>query len=194
MARIVLASASARRKELLEQLIGADFDICISSYTEDTGKGLKPIELVMHHSREKAVDVAGNLKKGIIISADTVVVFKNEVLGKPADEDHAKAMLEKISGQKIQVITGLTVKDAGSMKEITECEMTDVWIREMSDKLIEDYVHTGEPLGKAGSFGIQGKGAILVERLEGDYFNVVGLPLFRLSKMLEKFNINVLGV
>ncbi|WMW22905.1 Maf family nucleotide pyrophosphatase [Methanolobus mangrovi] len=194
MTRIVLASASARRKELLEQLIGADFEICISSYAEDTGKGLKPIELVMHHSREKAIDVVKNREEGIIISADMIVVFKGEVLGKPADEGHAKEMLQKISGQKIQVITGLTVMDAGSMKEVTECEITDVLMREMPDKLIDGYVQTGESLGKAGAFGIQGKGAILVERLEGDYFNVVGLPLFRLSKLLEKFNINVLGV
>ncbi len=194
MNRIILASASARRKELLEQLIGQDFDICVSSYAENTGKGLSPVELVMHHSFEKAVDVADELKEGIIISADTVVVCRGEVLGKPADERHAQEMLQKINGQQIEAITGLTVMDACNRKEITEYELSSVWMRKMPEQLIRDYINTGEPLGKAGAFGIQGKGAILVERIEGDFFNVVGLPLFRLSIMLERFNVNVLGV
>ncbi len=192
MNRIILASASARRKELLEQLIGLDFDIRVSSYAEDTGKGLDPVELVMHHSREKAVDVANGLEEGIIISADTVVACRSEVLGKPADEVHAQEMLEKINGQQIQAITGITVMDVCSGEEITEYELTTVWMRKMPEQLIKDYISTGEPLGKAGAFAIQGKGAILVERIDGDFFNVVGLPLFRLSKMLDNFNISVL--
>lgn len=194
MNRIILASASERRKELLEQLIGPNFDICVSSYAEDTGKGLDPVELVMHHSFEKAVDVADNLEKGIIISADTVVACRGEVLGKAANKRHAQEMLQKINGQQIQAITGLTVMDACSRKEITEYELSNVWMRKMPEQLIKDYINTGEPFGKAGAFGIQGKGAILVERIEGDFFNIVGLPLFRLSMMLEKFNVNVLGV
>lgn len=192
MNRIILASASARRKELLEQLIGPDFDICVSSYAEDTGKGLDPVELVMHHSREKAFDVADNLEEGIIISADTVVVCRGEVLGKPSGDEHAQEMLEKINGQQIQAITGITVMDVCSGEEITEYELTTVWMRKMPEQLIKDYINTGEPLGKAGAFAIQGKGAILVERIDGDFFNVVGLPLFRLSKMLDNFNISVL--
>ncbi|MDY0388300.1 MAG: Maf family nucleotide pyrophosphatase [Methanolobus sp.] len=194
MNRIILASASERRKELLEQLIGPDFDICASSYAEDTGKSLSPVELVMHHSFEKAADVANDLKEGIIISADTVIVCRGEVLGKAADERHAQEMLQKINGQQIQAITGLTVMDACSKKQITEYELSTVWMRKMPEQLIRDYISTGEPFGKAGAFGIQGKGAILVERIKGDFFNVVGLPLFKLSIMLEKFNVNVLGV
>ncbi|WP_342305000.1 Maf family nucleotide pyrophosphatase [Methanolobus sp. ZRKC5] len=192
MNRIILASASARRKELLEQLIGPDFDIYVSSYAEDTGKGLSPVELVMHHSFEKAVDVADNLEEGVIISADTVVVCRGEVLGKPADEYHAQEILQKINGQQIKAITGLTVMDVCSREEITEYELTTVWMRKMPEQLIRDYINTGEPFGKAGAFAIQGKGAILVERIDGDFFNVVGLPLFRLSNMLDKFNVNVL--
>ncbi|WP_094228726.1 Maf family nucleotide pyrophosphatase [Methanolobus psychrotolerans] len=194
MNKIILASASARRKELLEQLLGTDFNICISSYAEDTGKDLDPVNLVMHHSHEKACDVARNLTEGIIISADTVIMCHYEVLGKPKDKDDAKEMLRKISGQQIQAITGLTVMDTASRMKIMEYEITKILMREMSEKLINDYLSTGEPLGKAGAFAIQGKGAILVESIEGDFFNVVGLPLYRLSKMLEKFNISVLDL
>ncbi|WP_407356423.1 Maf family nucleotide pyrophosphatase [Methanolobus sp. WCC5] len=191
MKRIILASASPRRKELLEQLIGPDFDVCVSSYGEDTGKGLGPAELVMHHSREKAHDVARSLYQGIIISADTVIVCRDEVLGKPEDEEHAKQMLQKISGQRITAITGITVMDAGSRKELSAHELTNVWIRELPEELIDAYVSTGEPAGKAGSFAVQGIGAILVKRIEGDFFNIVGLPLFRLSVMLEAFDVHI---
>lgn len=193
MRPIILASASERRKELLAQLIGKKFEVRISSYDEDVVDGLGPVELVMYHSREKALDIANDLTEGIIISADTVVVCDGEVLGKPENEEHAKSMLSQINGRAISAVTGLTVMDAASKKVITEHEMTGIWMRMMSEELINDYINTGEPFGKAGSFAIQGKGAILVERIDGDFFNVVGLPLFRLSKMLEKFNINVLG-
>ncbi|SFM28726.1 Maf family nucleotide pyrophosphatase [Methanolobus profundi] len=193
MRPIILASASERRKELLAQLIGKKFEVRISSYDEDVVDGLGPVELVMYHSREKALDITNDLTEGIIISADTVVVCDGEVLGKPENEEHAKSMLSQINGRAISAVTGLTVMDAASKKVITEHEMTSIWMRMMSEELINDYINTGEPFGKAGSFAIQGKGAILVERIDGDFFNVVGLPLFRLSKMLEKFNINVLG-
>ncbi|WP_340818302.1 Maf family nucleotide pyrophosphatase [Methanolobus sp. WCC4] len=192
MKMIILASASERRKELLAQLIGRDFEVRVSSYAEGTVDGLDPTELVMHHSREKALDVAGGFKEGIIISADTVVICDDKVLGKPEDEEDARTMLSMISGKDIKAVTGLTVLDVASGKLITEHEMTVVRMREMSGKLIDAYVNTGEPMGKAGAFAIQGKGAILVERIEGDFFNVVGLPLFRLSGMLEGFRIDVL--
>lgn len=194
MKRIILASASERRKELLEQLIGRDFDICVSSYAEDTVDGMGPVELVMHHSRQKALDVAGNLKEGIIISADTVVICDEKVLEKPNDPEHAKEMLVQMNGKRIKAVTGVTVMDAASKQAITEHEMTLIKMRDLSEKLIDDYINTGETSGKAAAFAIQGKGAILVERIEGDFFNVVGLPLFRLSEMLERFDINVLAL
>lgn len=192
MQKIILASASERRKELLGQLIGNTFEIRISSYSEDDVAGLSPAELAMHHSREKAHDVAGKIGKCIVLSADTFVVLGDEVLGKPYDADHARKMLQKINGCRVQVITGITLMDTTSGKEITEFELTDVWMKEISDELIDDYVNTGEPMGKAGAFAIQGKGAILVKRIEGDFFNVVGLPLFRLSGMFEEFGIKIL--
>jgi septum formation protein len=193
MKQVILASASPRRKELLSTLIGQDFEIIVSSYDEEDVDNLNPVDLVMHHSKEKAVDVAGKLDEGIIISADTVVVCEGEILGKPDDDDDAERMLNNLSAKKIQAISGITILDVASGSEITEYEVTDLWMRQMSDSFIRKYINTGETKGKAGAFAIQGKGAILVERIEGDFFNVVGLPLYRLSKMLEKSGIDVLG-
>ncbi|MBP1908427.1 Maf family nucleotide pyrophosphatase [Methanolobus bombayensis] len=192
MKKVILASASQRRSELLNMLIGPVFEVVISSYDEKTIADLTPADLVMYHSREKAADVAGKMEEGIIISADTVVVYDGDVMGKPVDAADAAKMLKKMRGKKIQAISGITVMDVATGKQITEHEVTDIWMREMSDSFIRKYIDTGETEGKAGAFAIQGKGAILVERSEGDFYNVVGLPLFRLSKMLEKFGINVL--
>ncbi|MDK2830349.1 MAG: nucleoside triphosphate pyrophosphatase [Methanolobus sp.] len=192
MKKVILASASPRRSELLSTLIGPNFEIIVSSYDEKEVEDLAPAELVMHHSREKAIDVAGKLNEGIIISADTVVVYDGTILGKPDDKDDARRMLKALSGQQIQVISGITVMDVASGSAVTEHESTDIWMRQISDSLISKYISTGETEGKAGAFAIQGKGAILVQRIEGDFFNVVGLPLYRLSKMLDKFGINVL--
>lgn len=186
MKMVILASASPRRRELLEQLIGDRFDICASSYGEEPLEGLSPEELALHHSREKARDVASRSQEALIISADTFVVCKGKILGKPSSEDNARETLRKISGQVVEVITGVTLLDTGSGMEISEYEVTRVFIKNLSQQEIDSYVRTGEPFGKAGSFAIQGKGALFVERIEGDYPNVVGLPLFRLGRMLEK--------
>lgn len=194
MEKVILASASPRRKELLSTLIGHDFEIIVSSYDEKAVEDLTPVDQVMHHSREKAIDVAGKLKKGIIISADTVVVCDGEIMGKPDDDDDAKRILKKLSGKKIQAISGITVMDVATGSEVTEYEITDIRMLQMSDPFIMKYISTGETEGKAGAFAIQGKGAVLVEKIEGDFFNVVGLPLFRLSRMLERFGIDVLAM
>jgi septum formation protein len=191
MRRIILASASPRRKELLRQLIGDHFLVYPSSYEEPPQPGLDPEELLIRHSVEKARDVAKHFNSGILISADTSVIFEGEILGKPHLPDKAEKMLEKLSGRKIQVITGLTVLDLDSKQEISESESTNVWIAKMSKEQILAYVRTGEPLDKAGAFAAQGKGAILVERIEGDFFNAVGLPLFRLGKILERLGVSV---
>ncbi len=193
MTKIILASASPRRKELMKQLIGDNFQVFTSSYGEETVEGLTPEELVTHHSLEKSRDVAGNFRDGVIIAADTVVVCGDEVLGKPENEDMAREMLRMISGQQIRAITGITVFDIGRDRELTKYETTRIWISDLTEKEIDSYVDTGEPFGKAGSFAIQGKGALLVERIEGDFFNVVGFPLFRLGKMLRRFGIDLLN-
>lgn len=191
MRRIILASASPRRKELLKQLIGDNFLICPSSYEEHFEPELKPEELLLKHSLEKARDVAKHFDSGIVISADTSVICNGKILGKPHVSKKAEEMLEKLSGNKIRVITGLTVLDIDSSQEIYEFESTDVWITKISKEQISAYVRTGEPLDKAGAFAAQGKGAVLVERIEGDFFNAVGLPLFRLGKILEGLGISV---
>lgn len=191
MRRIILASASPRRKELLKQLIGDNFLIYPSSYEEPSQPGLSPEKLLIRHSIEKARDVAKHFDSGVVISADTSVLYNGEILGKPHLPEKAEEMLHKLNGKKVQVITGLTVLDLDREREISESESTDVWISKLSKEKISAYVGTGEPLDKAGAFAAQGKGAVLVERIEGDFFNAVGLPLFRLGKILERFGISV---
>jgi septum formation protein len=191
MRRIILASASPRRKELLKQLIGDNFLVFPSSYEEPPQPDLSPEELLIRHSIEKARDVAKHFDSGIIISADTSVLHNEEVLGKPDSPENAEEMLKKLNGRNFRVITGLTVLDLDSKQEISESESTDVWMAEMSEKQISAYVRTGEPLDKAGAFAAQGKGAVLIERIEGDFFNAVGLPLFRLGKILERLGVSV---
>jgi septum formation protein len=191
MRRIILASASPRRKELLKQLIGDNFLIFPSSYEEPFQPDLSPEELLIRHSVEKARDVAKHFDSGIIISADTSVLYNGEVLGKPDSPENAEEMLNKLNGRKVQVLTGITVFDLDSKQEISESELTDVWISKMDKEQISAYVRTGEPLDKAGSFAAQGKGAVLIERIEGDFFNAVGLPLFRLGKILERLGVSV---
>ncbi len=191
MCRIILASASPRRKELLKQLIGDNFVVYPSSYEEPPQPDLNPEELLLKHSVEKARDVAKNFDSGIVISADTSVLYNGEILGKPHLPEKAEEMLAKLSGKKFRVITGLTVLDLDSGKEISEFESTNVWLAKISKEQISAYVRTGEPLDKAGAFAAQGKGAVLVEKVEGDFFNAIGLPLFRLGKILERLGVSV---
>ena len=191
MRRIILASASPRRKELLKQLIGEKFLVYPSSYEEPPQPGLNPEEVLLKHSVETARDVAKHFNSGIVISADTSVIYNGEILGKPGSPENAEKMLEKVGGREIQVITGLTVLDLDSMQEISEFESTNVWMAKISKEQISAYVRTGEPLDKAGAFAAQGKGAVLVEKVDGDFFNVVGLPLFRLGKILERLGVSV---
>ncbi|SES80432.1 septum formation protein [Methanococcoides vulcani] len=191
MRRIVLASASPRRKELLKQLIGDNFEVCVSSYDESPQAGMDATELVVHHSLSKARDVAGKFDSGIIISADTIVLCDDKVLGKPHSPEKARKMLDSISGKVVQAITGMTVLDIDSGEDVSISEITDVNMKKMSGEEIASYVRSGEPLDKAGAFAIQGKGAILVESIRGDFFNVVGLPLFKLGSILDDMGVHV---
>ena len=191
MRQIILASASPRRRELLKQLIGNNFLVYASSYGESPCPGLSPADLLIKHSIEKARDVAKHFGSGLVISADTGVIFGDEIMGKPHSPERAEEMLKRLNGQKFKVLTGITVLDLDTRKEISELESTTVWMAKTSMEQILAYVKTGEPLDKAGAFGAQGKGAMLIERIDGDFFNVVGLPLFRLGKILEKFGVSV---
>jgi len=145
--------------------------------------------LVKGLALSKARDIARKVKEGIVIGADTVVVYGGKILGKPRDEADAEKMLRKLSGRKHEVMTGLAIVDVDQNEEAVECVKTKVKFRKLSSGEIKEYVATGEPLDKAGAYGVQGKGAALVESIEGCYYNVVGLPLAKLVEMLKSLGV-----
>lgn len=189
MARIVLASASPRRQELLKNIGIADFDIRIPQADESYPQGLTAQEVVACISRKKAETAAQLCSEDeIIITADTMVFLDDQRLGKPADEADALRMLTDLQGRHHTVCTGVTVRQGD--RSITEVETTEVYFRSATEAELRGYIATGEPMDKAGAYGIQGKGSLLVEKIHGDYFNVMGLPVLRLSRMLEQFGIH----
>lgn len=191
MKEIILASASPRRSELLRQ-IGVLFKVVPSNVEEDIDLTIGAEELVQDLSCKKALHVAKQLTSdSLVIGADTIVV-RNGILGKPENEESAFRMLKELQGEWHRVITGVTIIDSSNLKLLKGYECTRVKMREMSDEFIKSYIKTGEPADKAGAYAIQGFGAVLVEKIEGCYFNVVGLPLMRLSRMLEEFGTSIL--
>lgn len=189
MGRIVLASASPRRQELLTRIGITEFDVRIPKVEEYYPAGLSPRETVEYIAREKA-DAAAALctPDEIIITADTMVFLDDQRLGKPLDEADALRMLTALQGRRHLVCTGVTVRQGERF--LTESEATEVFFRPASREELLGYIRTGEPMDKAGAYGVQGKGALLVERLNGDFFNVMGLPVLRLSRMLGRFGIS----
>lgn len=193
MAKIVLASASPRRQELLRRIGVQDFAVRVPEVEESFPEGLTPPEVVSYISREKAEAAAALCSpEEIVITADTMVFLDDQRLGKPADEADALRMLTALQGRRHTVCTGVTLRQGDRC--LTEAESTYVYFRPASREELLDYIRTGEPMDKAGAYGVQGKGALLVERLEGDFFNVMGLPVLRLSRMLEQFGIRLLGM
>jgi len=176
---IILASKSPRRKELLS-LITSDFEIKTADVDETLPDGITPEQAVEYLSKIKAQPFANHTDT--IIGADTVVAIDNKILGKPKDREDAFAMLRMLSGKVHSVFTGVTVIKPD--REVTFSVRTSVKFFDLSDEEINSYLNTGEPYDKAGAYGIQGKGALLVESIEGDYFNVVGLPVSRLNQYL----------
>jgi len=188
---IILASASPRRKEILENT-NVKFKIMASDIEELTLEGESPCQMVMRLAFEKGMDIASKQKSDLIISADTIVVLDNKVLGKPKDEVEAKHMIESLSGKTHQVITGISLINLENNKKIIDYVISNVKFKNLSKEDINDYIRTNESLDKAGAYGIQGYGALLVDEIQGDYFNIVGLPISRLSDLLKKyFNINL---
>ena len=183
---LILASASPRRKELLG-LFHIPFEIRVADIDETMDPEKAPFDEVARVSRRKAEAVARK-PEDVVIAADTIVVCEGAVLGKPRDEEEARAMLRLLSGRDHQVMTGCTVLTDDHC--VTFTEVTDLHFRELTDKEIETYVASGEPMDKAGSYGIQGFGCVLVSGIQGDYYNVVGLPVCRLAQVLEQFGIN----
>ncbi len=188
---IILASSSPRRRDLLRQ-IGVDFDVYPADVDESILAGESPEDYAVRVSRDKVRVVAKKVGEGIIIAADTIVVFKDAILGKPVDSEDAKRMLEMLSGKMHRVITGLAVMNAATGMVICKTPTTTVWFRNLDEEEVNKYVFSGEPLDKAGAYGIQGKGALLVDKIKGCYNNVVGLPLALLDEMLREFGINLL--
>ena len=188
---IILASQSPRRRELLERM-GLPFRTITPDIDERMERALPPGELVAAISAEKAGAVAVQTgPDAVVIAADTVVALDGAVLGKPADESDAARMLSALSGRTHQVFTGLTVACGADVRTVSE--ETAVTFRPLTAEEIAAYVRTGEPMDKAGAYGIQGLGALFVEGIRGDYCNVMGLPLFLLGRMLSDFGVDLLG-
>ena len=191
MRKIILASASPRRKELLEK-IGLKFEVEPSNYAEDMHSRLSPDKLARAISLEKARAVARKHKNAIVIAADTFIVFRGKIMGKPNTEAEARKMLMALRGKSHSVITGFTILDTEENKVLTKSVETVIHIKKLTPKEIDAYVKSKEPLDKAGAYAIQGLGSVIVERIEGDYFNVMGLPLSALAESLTEFGIHIL--
>lgn len=191
--RIILASQSPRRRELLGQMGFSDFIIRPAQGEEIHDPALSPDALVEALSRQKALEVSASADPGdLVIAADTVVAVDGRVLGKPRSREEAAEMLSALSGHSHTVYTGVTVCRGG--QALTEHEATAVRFRPLTGAEIDAYVSTGEPMDKVSSYGIQGYGALLVEGIQGDYFNVVGLPVCRLGRMLARFGVDALAL
>ncbi len=187
----MLASASPRRKELLEQ-IGLQFEVDPSNCEEVMQTDMTPHELAKSLSRQKAEEVAQRYPNSIIIAADTFIAFGDQFMGKAHTDVEAKEMLTELNGKSHSVITGFTIIDTSNGNTASNAVETKVWFRAQTEQEIDSYVKSGEPIGKAGAYAIQGLGAVIVERIEGDYSNVVGLPLSALVQTLKGFGIRIL--
>jgi len=188
--KLILASQSPRRKELLG-LMGHPFAIRVADIDETMNPNLAPYDEVARVSRRKALAVE-RAEEDIVVAADTIVVVGGAVLGKPRDEADAFRMLKSLSGRDHQVMTGMTVVKGN--EAVTVTEVTHIHFRELSDGEIWAYIATKEPMDKAGSYGIQGGAALFATHLEGDYYNVMGLPVCRLTMILRQFGLKIFGV
>ena len=188
---VILASQSPRRRQLLGQM-GFSFTVRPARGEELPHPELTPAQLVEELARQKALEVSAEAEADdVVVAADTVVAIDGKVLGKPHDKVHAAQMLSALSGREHTVYTGVAVKRGETL--LVEHEATQVRFRPLTEREIDLYIQTGEPMDKAGSYGIQGYGALLVEGIRGDYFNVVGLPICRLGRMLAQVGEDVLA-
>ncbi len=194
MVDLLLASASIRRKELLDQ-IGVHYQSASMDIDESVHEGETANEYVLRMAKEKAlagINVEPNM---LVLAADTTVVISGKILGKPDNPELARDMLKHLSGKTHQVLTAIAIakKILGEVKIESQVVTTDVYFSELTEQQIEQYVSSGEPMDKAGAYGIQSKAALFVERIEGSYSNVVGLPLAETGKLLERFDVPVWG-
>lgn len=189
--KIILASSSNRRKELLSKL-GLKFTVMPSKLDESGYDKESPDNFVKQISLDKASKVASFLENALIIAADTIVVQNEDILGKPEDEEDAFNMIKLLSNTRHKVYTGLAIISADDKMHYIDYAVTEVFMRKIDDDEIERYIKTGEPMDKAGAYGIQGKGGIFVEKILGSYFTVMGLPIHKLSLALKSFGIEII--
>jgi len=190
MKTLVLASSSPRRKELLEKT-GLNFTVDAVEIEELLEDGTDPATLAIRISLQKALAAVPRHPDSIVIAADTFGLLDGKFLGKPVDAAHAREMLLLMNGRRHEVITGFTIMDTVTGRTISNSVRTEVYFKKLSESCIDEYVSTGEPLDKAGAYAIQGLGAGLVKKINGDYPNVVGLPIVRLAEMLSEFGIKL---
>jgi len=172
-------------------MIGLKFEVVTSDYKENMSLKMEPKELAKFLSLKKAEFVAKKFSDALVVSADTFIIFNNKLFGKAKNADHAKQMLFELKGQPHKVITGFTIIDTTTNKNVSKTVTTKVWMKNLTNQEIDDYIKTGEPIGAAGAYFIQSKGSALIEKIEGDYFNIVGLPIFSLMQELKKFSVNL---
>jgi septum formation protein len=183
---IILASQSPRRYELLK-MIGINFKVRPSHVEEINKDNLPPVDYTLSNARIKGLSIAEKSPDCIVISADTIVVYNGEILEKPTDEIHARDILKKLSGRTHQVITGFGLSYVEKNTYLFDSELSKVTFRNLSQKDISAYINTGEPFDKAGGYGAQGMGSLLIKSIEGCFYNVVGLPLAKFFVTLDKF-------
>lgn len=194
--KIILASKSPRRIAILKQ-IGANFKLIPSTFTEKEILGdvswSSVRKLTINNAKGKALDVANKLGDGIFLGVDTLVMCQNKILGKPKDKKDAKEMLNFLSGKMHEIFSAIALikKERNKLKVLSACDVAKVYFRLLSNKEIDDYVASGEPLDKAGGYGVQEKGAMFINKIVGDYYTVVGLPLAKFLDISKKMNIEI---
>lgn len=186
MNNFILASASPRRKEIFKQ-IGIDIEVVESSIKENIRIDEEPEQIAMSLAFQKAIDVSNKVNNSIVIAADTIVVKENEIIGKPKNKLDARKTLQLLSGKKHDVITGFALIDNNRDIKVVDYELTEVYFKDLDADDIEAYLETYEYLDKAGSYAIQGKGSLLVKKINGCYFNVVGLPITKINDLFKNY-------
>jgi septum formation protein len=186
---MILASKSPRRKEILE---GFGFKLeVLTSNIDEVSNEIGLLEKVMDISRKKALEIAQEKSDSYVVSADTVVILDGNILGKPKDEDEAFDMLNNLSGRQHKVLTAYSIINLKKDIDFTNYDSTEVYFKELSEEEIRWYISTKEPMDKAGSYGIQGKGAVLVNKIEGDFFNVMGFPISKFYDDLKILGLDI---